>query len=95
MPFIPTGWAHPIAFVIGLIIVVFVHMVIGEMVPKNAHPGRPRAHPAADRLPNRVYLVVVRPMIWVLNAMANLGIRALRRRARDELAATTPPRSWP
>src|SRR5438270_324853 len=32
---LPHGMAHPLAFVLALIVVVFAHTVIGEMVPKN------------------------------------------------------------
>ncbi|MEJ6740253.1 MAG: CNNM domain-containing protein, partial [Actinomycetota bacterium] len=38
---IPHAWIHPMAAVLGLLIIVFAHMVIGEMVPKNltlTHP---------------------------------------------------------
>jgi CBS domain containing-hemolysin-like protein len=32
---LPEGAVHPVAFVIALLVVVFAHTVIGEMVPKN------------------------------------------------------------
>ncbi len=32
---LPAGAAHPVAFVLALVIVVFAHTVLGEMVPKN------------------------------------------------------------
>lgn len=32
---LPSGAAHPIAFVLALMVVVFAHTVLGEMVPKN------------------------------------------------------------
>src|SRR5689334_14133541 len=32
---LPTGAVHPMAFVLALVIVVFLHTVVGEMVPKN------------------------------------------------------------
>ena len=32
---IPAQFLHPVAFVVALIIVVFAHTVVGEMVPKN------------------------------------------------------------
>ncbi len=34
IPGIPDGWAHPVAGVVGLLIVVFAHMVLGEMVAR-------------------------------------------------------------
>ncbi|MEN3304288.1 MAG: magnesium and cobalt exporter, family [Micromonosporaceae bacterium] len=32
---LPSGAAHPVGFVLALVVVVFAHTVIGEMVPKN------------------------------------------------------------
>jgi magnesium and cobalt exporter, CNNM family len=32
---LPAGAAHPVAFVAALVVVVFAHTVVGEMVPKN------------------------------------------------------------
>ncbi len=87
VPFIPSGWTHALASVIGLLIVVFAHMVIGEMVPKNLSLTHPEATLRVITLPNRAYLVVVRPLVWALNAMANLGIRAFGVEPRDELAS--------
>jgi len=87
VPFVPTGWVHPIASVLGLLIVVFAHMVIGEMVPKNLTLTQPEATLRVISLPNRAYLVVVRPLVWALNAMANLGIRAFGVEPRDDLAS--------
>ncbi len=42
---LPHGVIHPLGYVIALAAVVFCHLVIGEMVPKNlamAAPRRPR-----------------------------------------------------
>src|SRR3954451_18230191 len=43
VPFVPDRWAHGVAGVIGLVIVVFAHMVLGEMVPKNLTLTHPEA----------------------------------------------------
>jgi CBS domain containing-hemolysin-like protein len=32
---LPEGTVHPVAFVLALVVVVFLHTVVGEMVPKN------------------------------------------------------------
>ncbi|BDZ42941.1 hypothetical protein GCM10025865_22400 [Paraoerskovia sediminicola] len=32
---IPSSWVHPIAFALALAVVVYLHVVLGEMVPKN------------------------------------------------------------
>jgi CBS domain containing-hemolysin-like protein len=85
IPGVPDAWAHGVAGVIGILIVVFAHMVMGEMVPKNLTLAHPEATLRVVGLPNRVYLAVVRPLVWVLNALANLGVRAFGQEPRDEL----------
>jgi CBS domain containing-hemolysin-like protein len=85
VPGIPDSWAHGIAGVIGILLVVFAHMVFGEMVPKNLTLAHPEATLRVVGLPNRVYLAVVRPLVWVLNALANLGVRSFGLEPRDEL----------
>lgn len=87
VPGVPDSWAHGVAGVIGLLIVVFAHMVLGEMVPKNFTLTHPEATLRIITLPNRAYLAVARPLVWVLNVLANLGVRAFGVEPRDELAS--------
>ena len=83
----PDGWTHAIASVVGLLIVVFAHMVLGEMVPKNFTLTHPEATLRVISLPNRAYLTVAGPVVKVLNAMANVGVRLCGVEPRDELAS--------
>lgn len=82
----PEALLHTIAFVIALTIVVFLHMVIGEMVPKNIAIAGPERTLLVLALPNRVYVTVFRPLIRFLNLLANAGVRVLGAEPRDELA---------
>jgi len=72
---LPSGTATAVAFVVALSIVVFLHMVIGEMVPKNL------ALADAERLAVRVsrlfgwFIRLLRPLILVLNGAANGLVR--------------------
>jgi CBS domain containing-hemolysin-like protein len=84
---IPTGVIHTVAFVIALTIVVFLHMVIGEMVPKNATLADPERTLMWTALPAKVYVTVFRPIIWGLNHASNIGIRLFGVEPRDELSA--------
>lgn len=86
IPGVSEGWARGIAGVVGLGIVVFLHMVIGEMVPKNLTLTHPEGTLRVTSLPNRAYLAVARPLVKVLNALSNLGVRAFGVEPRDELA---------
>lgn len=68
-------WVSGGAFVIALLLVTYLHVVFGEMVPKNLSFSVP------DRAvlilaPPLVFLSkVFRPVIWLLNELANLGLR--------------------
>jgi len=79
---------HPIAFVVAIVIVVYLHVVLGEMVPKNlAVSGPDRAVLAFG--PPLVWLArVVRPVIVTLNWLANHAVRAVGVEPRDEVAST-------
>ena len=79
------GAIHTISFVIALTIVVFFHMVIGEMAPKNIAIAEPEKSALWLAVPFRLYTTAFRPFIWLLNAMANAGVRLLGVEPRDEL----------
>jgi CBS domain containing-hemolysin-like protein len=78
------GVVGGVAFVVALLLVTFLHVVFGEMVPKNT----------AFSVPDRAALIlapplvfvsrVVRPLIWALNATANGVLRIFRVEPKDE-----------
>jgi CBS domain containing-hemolysin-like protein len=84
---VPDRLLHTIGFAIALTIVVFLHMVIGEMVPKNIAIASPERTLLALTALNRLYLFLFRPVIRLLNALANAGVRVLGASPRDELVA--------
>jgi CBS domain containing-hemolysin-like protein len=84
---LPSGLSHTVAVIIGLAIVVFLHMVIGEMVPKNLALADPERTLRRVVSVNRAYLVVFRPIVGVLNAMGNLGARMFGVKPGDDLSA--------
>ena len=84
---VPHDLLHPVALVIGLTIVVFLHMVVGEMVPKNVAIAEPDRTALWLALPMRVFTVVFRPAIHFLNLLANGGLRLLRIEPTDELVS--------
>jgi len=73
-----------IAFIVALIIVSFLHVVIGEMVPKNLSFSVPdRA--ALILAPPLVFIsMVFRPIIYALNATANGVLRLFRVQPKNE-----------
>jgi CBS domain containing-hemolysin-like protein len=74
-------------FVIALLVVTFLHVVVGEMVPKNLSFSRP-GRAALLLTPPLVFLGrLVRPVIVALNAAANGFVRLLRIQPKDEAAS--------
>ncbi len=88
---LPSGTSHAIAFVVAMTIVVFLHMVVGEMAPKSWAITHPEDSALLLARPFRAFAVVVRPFIWFLNRTANLLIRAVGVQPQDELALVHSP----
>ena len=80
-------WLHGIAFAVALLIVIALHMVLGEMVPKNMAIASPER--AAILLGPAMYGVVLalKPLIVSLNWISNGVLRLLRVKPIDELAS--------
>jgi len=76
---------HSISFVIALAIVVFLHMVVGEMAPKNIAIAVPERAALWVAPPFRLYVNIFRPFIYLLNLTANAGLRVIRIEPQDEL----------
>lgn len=83
-----TGWPEAViagvAFTIALIIVSFLHVVLGEMVPKNL----------SFSIPDKAALALAPPLVWIskvfhpiiiaLNTTANLVLRLFRVEPKSE-----------
>ena len=85
---LPSALLHPVAFVIALSIVVFLHVVLGEMVPKNIALAEPERSALLLGPPLMVVVTLLKPVIVALNAVANGLLRLLRVEPRNELAST-------
>lgn len=77
--------AHSVALVVALVIVVFLHLVVGEMVPKNVAIVDPERTLSRLAPVDRAYLFVFGPLVTVLTAISNAGLRLFGVRARSEL----------
>jgi len=77
-----------IAFAVALVLVTFLHVVFGEMVPKNLSFSVPDR--AALLLAPPLVLVskVLAPVIWSLNGIANGVLRAFKVEPKDEANST-------
>lgn len=82
---LPEAALHPIAFAISLAIVAAVHMVVGEMVPKNIAIAGPERSAMLLVPPFLVFTRMASPLIRAFNAMANGVLRLIGVEPRDEL----------
>jgi CBS domain containing-hemolysin-like protein len=90
-PFEATGapgfMVHPVAFVVALTLATYLHMLIGEMVPKNIALAAPAATAIALG-PTLVALTrALRPVTFGINAFANSLLRRLKVEPKDEVAS--------
>jgi CBS domain containing-hemolysin-like protein len=78
------GLVSGVSFALTLILVSFLHVVVGEMVPKNISFSIPER--AALILVPMLYGLaqVLRPVVWALNAIANAILRLFRVEPKDE-----------
>lgn len=84
---VPESLTHPISFVITLVVITFLHVVLGEMVPKNLALAGPEksAMFLAPVLAGIVWLVY--PILWSLNELANLMLRLMRVTPKQEVTS--------
>ncbi len=78
---VPDGLLHPVSFVVALVVVVYLHVVLGEMVPKNI----------AIAGPERAAILLGPPMMAIVTVLGPGDRRAQRDRQRH--AATDADRA--
>ncbi|WP_326648399.1 MULTISPECIES: hemolysin family protein [unclassified Streptomyces] len=85
---VPHGLIHPISFVIALTLATYLHMLLGEMVPKNIALAEPKRTALLLGPPLVTLARTLRPVIFTVNAFANGLLKLLRVEAKGEVAAT-------
>ena len=69
--------ASVIAFALAFLIITFLHVVVGELVPKGVALGYSERTALAVSAPVRGFFVVFKPLIWVLQRSSEKILRAL------------------
>jgi CBS domain containing-hemolysin-like protein len=85
---IPDALLHTVSFFVALAVVVTLHVLLGEMVPKNIAIAGPEAAAMLLIPPYLLYVRAVRPLIGFYNWCANITLRAFRVEPKDELDIT-------
>jgi CBS domain containing-hemolysin-like protein len=84
----PESLLHPVAFVVGLGLVVYLHVVLGEMIPKNIALAGPDRVALVLGPPIWGVVTVLRPVIVVINAVASAILRLFGVRLMDEVSSS-------
>ncbi|MGA8246167.1 MAG: hemolysin family protein [Nocardioides sp.] len=84
----PHSVVHPVAFAVGLAAVVYLHVVLGEMIPKNIALAGPDRAALVLGTPIWAIVSVTRPVITVVNALASGVLRAFGVGLMDEVSST-------
>ncbi|MFI0239584.1 hemolysin family protein [Streptomyces sp. NPDC016845] len=88
---LPEGAARGVSVVVGMLLASAAQMVIGELVPKNWAVSRPLQVARFVAGPQHAFARLFRPVIALLNTVANRLVRALGVEPADELASARTP----
>lgn len=88
---VPDSLLHPIAFTVALALVAVLHILFGEMVPKNIALAGPETSAMLLVPPHLMFIKVARPLISFYNWLANITLRAMRVDPKDELESAVSP----
>lgn len=84
----PEELLHPIGFAIALSIIAVLHILLGEMVPKNIALAGPERSALLLVPIHLAWLRIASPLIWFYNLLANLSMRLLRVEIKNEVDST-------
>ncbi len=85
---IPDALLHTVSFLVALSIVVTLHVLLGEMVPKNIAIAGPESTAMLLIPAYLVYIRAARPFIAFYNWCANVTLRTFGVEPKDELDVT-------
>jgi CBS domain containing-hemolysin-like protein len=88
---LPLVAADVVGFVLALIIVTFIHLVVGEMAPKSWAIAHPEKSATLLALPMRAFMWLFRPLLKALNAAANWLLRKVGVEPADQIAVGHSP----
>ncbi|MFF3514093.1 hemolysin family protein [Streptomyces sp. NPDC002573] len=85
---VPPGAGRVVSFVIALALATYLHMLLGEMVPKNVALAEPVRLALLLGPPLVALARALRPVIFTVNAFANGLLTLLRVETKSEVTAT-------
>ncbi|BBZ28804.1 membrane protein [Mycolicibacterium madagascariense] len=94
-----TGWGAPpwladvAGFVLALLVVTFVHLVVGEMAPKSWAIAHPERSATILAIPMRAFMFLARPVVGQLNRWANWCLRRVGVTPVDQVGTGQNPQA--
>lgn len=71
------SFAQNFSFIIAFVIITILHIVFGELAPKSLAIQFPTKTTFTVAWPLRIFYFVFRPVIWLMNGLANMILRAI------------------
>lgn len=84
---IPENLVHPVAVAITLLLITYLHVVLGEMVPKNIALAGPEKTALVLGPPLVVIAKIFKPILWALNGIGNSILRLMKVEPKNEVAS--------
>ena len=88
---LPAYAAAPASFALALLLVTFLHLVVGEMAPKSWAISHPERSATMLALPMRGFMWTFRPALHLLNEAANRLVQRLGVEPKAEVAIEQDP----
>ena len=85
---VPDAVLHTVSFLVAITIVVVLHVLLGEMVPKNIAIAGPESAAMLLVPPYLIWIRIARPFIAFYDWCAKLTLRAFGVEAKNELENT-------
>lgn len=88
---LPDDLLHPVGFAISLLLVTVLHIILGEMVPKNIALAGPESVATVLVGPHMLFCRIAHPIMVMLNWIARVTLHLVGVEQRDELDSTVSP----
>ncbi len=91
-PMLSESLSHSVSFVLSFTLITFLHVILGELVPKSLALQKPEATSLVVARPMAVVIILFQPFIWSLNGLGNALLRLLGLEASGEHLSVHSPR---
>lgn len=67
-----------VSLVISFVLITIMHIVFGELIPKSIAIRKSEATTMATAVPLRIFYLIFKPFIWLMNSMSNGFLRLIK-----------------